>query len=340
MKIFALFFICHVVSPAQHLISSIIFAISGAPDVPEFVTVGILDDIPVGYCDSNKIQLEPRTTWMKNVFRDYPNHQSWLSEKCKKNNIEFISTVRSLMERFNQSEGVHIFQRTIGCSWDDNSETISAFVQFGYDGEDLISFDLGTLTWIAPIPHTVITKLNWDTNGQEKFFWTNTFKDDCRHLFNLYLGYGNSSLQTPVLPSLFLLQKTPTSPVSCHATGFYPNKAVIFWSRDGEKIHENVDPFESLPNNDGTFQMTVNLNILSLTSEDWSRINCIFQFSNFQENISFALDKAIIKTNYVSAGGFLGIFVVPATGASFLLLAVCVFQTKIRKWLYERQQTT
>uniref|UniRef100_A0A3B4X7Q8 Ig-like domain-containing protein n=1 Tax=Seriola lalandi dorsalis TaxID=1841481 RepID=A0A3B4X7Q8_SERLL len=60
---------------------------------------------------------------------------------------------------------------------------------------------------------------------------------------------------SPELPSVSLLQKTPSSPVSCHATGFYPHRAVMFWRKDGEDLHEDVDQGEILPNNDETFQM-------------------------------------------------------------------------------------
>ncbi|KAG7224309.1 hypothetical protein INR49_000552, partial [Caranx melampygus] len=85
--------------------------------------------------------------------------------------------------------------------------------------------------------------------------------------------------QSGVRPSVSLLQKTTSFPVSCHATGFYPHRALMYWTKDGEELHEDVDQGEILPNHDGTFQMTVDLNISSVKAEDWRRYDCVFQLS-------------------------------------------------------------
>lgn len=91
-----------------------------------------------------------------------------------------------------------------------------------------------------------------------------------------------------------LLQKTSSSPVSCHATGFYPEKADLFWRKDGEEIHENVDKGEILPNNDGTFQMSVDLS--PAAAEDWSKYECVFQLRG-EEDVVHQLDRSSIRTN-------------------------------------------
>ncbi|XP_026012966.1 major histocompatibility complex class I-related gene protein-like, partial [Astatotilapia calliptera] len=100
---------------------------------------------------------------------------------------------------------------------------------------------------------------------------------------------------SPVLPSVSLLQKTPSSPVTCHATGFYPDKAMMFWKKDGVEIHEGVDLGDILPNNDWTFQMSADLNVSSVTPEDWSRYDCVFQLSGVENIIQ--LDKTVTRTN-------------------------------------------
>uniref|UniRef100_A0A3B5R4S8 Ig-like domain-containing protein n=1 Tax=Xiphophorus maculatus TaxID=8083 RepID=A0A3B5R4S8_XIPMA len=82
-----------------------------------------------------------------------------------------------------------------------------------------------------------------------------------------------------VLPSVFLLQKSPDSPVSCSATGFYPNKAAMFWRKDGEEIQDGVDKTEILCNQDNTFQMRTDINVSSVNPEDWERYECVCHFS-------------------------------------------------------------
>ncbi|XP_030267511.1 major histocompatibility complex class I-related gene protein-like, partial [Sparus aurata] len=97
--------------------------------------------------------------------------------------------------------------------------------------------------------------------------------------------------------SVSLLQKTPSSPVSCLATGFYPHRASLVWRKDGEELHEEVDHGEILPNHDGTFQMSVDLNLSSVTPEDWTRYDCVFQLSGVNEDIITKLEKDRIRTN-------------------------------------------
>uniref|UniRef100_A0A3B4U307 Ig-like domain-containing protein n=1 Tax=Seriola dumerili TaxID=41447 RepID=A0A3B4U307_SERDU len=113
---------------------------------------------------------------------------------------------------------------------------------------------------------------------------------------------GLVAFRSPELPSVSLLQKTPSSPVSCHATGFFPHRAVMFWRKDGEELHEDVDQGEILPNPDGSFQMRVDLNISSVTPEDWRRYDCVFQLSGVREDVVTRLDKAEIRTNWGNIG--------------------------------------
>ena len=103
---------------------------------------------------------------------------------------------------------------------------------------------------------------------------------------------------SPELPSVSLLQKTPSSPVSCLATGFYPHRASLVWRKDGEELHEEVDHGEILPNHDGTFQMSVDLDVSSVTPEDWSRYDCVFQLDGVTEDIVTKLEKDRIRSNW------------------------------------------
>ncbi|XP_039463533.1 HLA class I histocompatibility antigen, alpha chain F-like [Oreochromis aureus] len=71
----------------------------------------------------------------------------------------------------------------------------------------------------------------------------------------------------------------------------------MYWRKDGEEIHEGVDQREILPNNDGTFQMSVDLKLLSVTLEEWQRYDCVFQLSGVSSDIITKLDKTVIRTN-------------------------------------------
>lgn len=64
------------------------------------------------------------------------------------------------------------------------------------------------------------------------------------------------------------------------------------------ELHEGVEKGEILTNNDGNFQMSVDLDFSSVTSEDWKRYDCVFQLSGLNEDIVTKLDKNAIKTNW------------------------------------------
>ena len=76
----------------------------------------------------------------------------------------------------------------------------------------------------------------------------------------------------------------------------------MFWTKDGEELHEDVDQGEILPNHDGSFQMSVDLDVSSVKAEDWRRYDCVFQFSGVKDDIVTKLDKAHIRTNSGKAG--------------------------------------
>ncbi|KAM8766202.1 major histocompatibility complex class I-related gene protein-like [Acanthopagrus schlegelii] len=206
--------------------------------------------------------------------------------------------MRSWMHLLNQTGGVYILQRISGCEWDEETGEVVGSMVFGYDGEDFLSLDMKTLTWTALKPQAVTAKLRWNADTARINHYNNYLTEVCPDWLKKYLAYGRSFLLRTELPSVSLLQKTPSSPVSCLATGFYPHRASLVWRKDGEELHEEVDHGEILPNHDGTFQMSVDLNLSSVTPENWTRYDCVFQLSGVKEEIITRLEKDRIRTNW------------------------------------------
>uniref|UniRef100_A0A3Q3E565 Ig-like domain-containing protein n=1 Tax=Labrus bergylta TaxID=56723 RepID=A0A3Q3E565_9LABR len=270
----------HDTTAEMHSLKYFLTVSSEVPNFPEFVAVGMVDDIQICCYDSNTKRAEPKQDWMNNVTED---------------NQLFKVRLDTFKRRFNQTGGVHIVQMMEGCEWDDETGDVNGYDQHGYDGEDFIVLDTKTWTWVAAQQQAVVIKQEWDKDKARIEDLKNYLTNECPDWLKKFVNYGRSSLMRTDLPTVSLLQKTPSSRVTCHATGFYPNRAMMFWRKDGEELHEDVDNGEILPNHDGSFQISADL---QLPSDDWGKYDCVFQLSGVKEDIVTKLDKREIKTNY------------------------------------------
>ncbi|KAK5854521.1 hypothetical protein PBY51_004708 [Eleginops maclovinus] len=249
--------------------------------------------------------------------------------------VQTFKEALDIIHSFNQTGGVHVVQLMNGCEWDDETDEDKSFGQFGYNGEEFISLDLERGTWNALKPVAVNIKHMLEQKKPLIPLYKYYLTQECTEWLKKYVNYGRSSLLRTDLPSVSLLQKSPSSPVGCHATAFYPDRAVMFWRKDGEELHENVEHGEMLPNHDGSFQMSVDLNISSFPAEDWKKYQCVFHHSG-GEHIVTVLDPAEIRTNndttgITSAEGDLSYIYIIAAVAALALIAVIGFVAYKRK---------
>uniref|UniRef100_A0A4W6G6G2 Ig-like domain-containing protein n=1 Tax=Lates calcarifer TaxID=8187 RepID=A0A4W6G6G2_LATCA len=256
----------------KHSLTFFITESSGLQTFPEFVVFSEMDGVHLSYCDSNKKKPDLRQVWVKKLVEDDPESFIWFTQGCAvyQRRLKFESD--SLKQHVNQTGG-KLLQRII--------PEVDGYRNSSCDGEDFITFDLKTETWIILTPQALITKTEWDRNQMYNRLLKDYLTITCPDWLKKVVNYGRK------LPSVSLLQKTPSSPVSCHATGFYPDRAMMFWRKDGEELHEDVDRGEILPNHDGTFQMRADLNISSVSPEDWRRYDCVFHGSNMSFSIQW-----------------------------------------------------
>ncbi|KAM4550809.1 major histocompatibility complex class I-related gene protein-like [Fundulus diaphanus] len=277
------------------------FFVTGSSELSNFSKLEAylaIDEDSVIFCDSISKILKLNYDWLEAYFHDKPVITEWRNQQCfKQLPNSFGGIIAVLKKEFNQPKGVHVLQLVFSCDWDPETQKTTAALKYGYNGEDLIALNFEPLAWIALQPQAIATAEAWNTDENRLSYSKTILTQRCPEWLKESLDKGKSTLLRTEYPSLSLLQKSPSSPVSCHATGFYPNRALMFWKKDGEEIHENVDHGEILPNNDGTFQMSVYLDISSISPEDWRRYDCVFQLHDKEEIIK--LDRAVIRTNRV-----------------------------------------
>uniref|UniRef100_A0A3Q2P8N0 Ig-like domain-containing protein n=1 Tax=Fundulus heteroclitus TaxID=8078 RepID=A0A3Q2P8N0_FUNHE len=309
----------HLPYALKHSLRYFLTATDGVPGFPEFISAATVDEVQVGYCDSNIKTVKPRQDWMRRLLEGDPEHLKWYYQKCLEEEHAFRAKINNFKQRLNLTQGPYILQRMNGCDWDNETGEIKGYNRYGFNGEDFLAVDLNNLTWTALKSQAVIIKLLWDDDKARLEYNKNYYNSECPVWLKNYGHQGRSFLQRTESPSVSLLQKTPSSVVSCHATGFYPDRAEIFWRKDGEEIHEGVEKGEILMNNDGTFQMSAELNISSIQPGGWRRYDCVFQLSGAGDDIIVTLDKSVIPSSPK-----IPVAVVAGCVAAFILLGVAV----------------
>ncbi|XP_016101562.1 major histocompatibility complex class I-related gene protein-like [Sinocyclocheilus grahami] len=261
MKFIIFFIYVHpFVYSESHTFTTLYTGINGhtIAGIPEFSAVTTLDGRQIDYYDSEIKELIPRQDWMK----EFASTDTWKQDTEIRQQVQQIykNNIHVLIERFNQSHGVHTYQRMYGCDWDDQTGASEGFNQYGYDGEDYVALDVKLLRYITPVQQGIITVLKWNNDRAQLELLRQYYQHECVHWSKHFLTLRNVDVERRA-PEVSLLQKDPSSPVECHATGFYPSAVTIIWLRNGQDHDEDVDLGELLPNVDGTFQKSSTLNI-------------------------------------------------------------------------------
>uniref|UniRef100_A0A4W5R8R5 Ig-like domain-containing protein n=1 Tax=Hucho hucho TaxID=62062 RepID=A0A4W5R8R5_9TELE len=308
-------------SLVTHTLKHFYSASSEVNNFPEFMVVGMVDDVEMVHYDSNIQKAVPEQDWTKQ-----PDAEYWEREKREffHSQQSFKEEVHILKEHFNQSGRVHILQYIYGCSQDDETGQTDGFGQLGYNGENFLEYDMRTLAWKSLKQQADFMRNEWNNDHGRLAFWKLYFSQTCIDCLKKQVVNGKNTLMRTVPPSVSLLQKTPSSPVTCQATGFYPSGAIVFWQKYGLDHHEDVDHGEILPNNDGTFQKSTHLKV---TPEEWNnnKYQCVVHFTGIKKDFYKVLTESEIQTNRVhSASIFFGVVVA-------LLLVVVVIGVVIWK---------
>ncbi|XP_035284140.1 BOLA class I histocompatibility antigen, alpha chain BL3-7-like isoform X5 [Anguilla anguilla] len=279
---------------ASHSLKYFYTGVTAGIDFPEFTALGLVDDEQITYYDSNIERMIPKTEWVKeNVGADYWDRET---RKALGTQQTFKADIGNLMRRFNQTQGVHTYQNMYGCEWDDETGATGGFDQYGYDGEDFLTYDLRNQRFIAPVQQAFITAVKWNNDPALLENLKQYFTQECVDWLKKYVSYGRSALERTVAPKVSLLQKDPSSPVTCHVTGFYPRGVMVIWQRNGKDLDEDVELGETVPNEDGTFQTTSHLTV---KPEDWKsqKYTCTVQHKSLKQDIVLPVKEENIKRN-------------------------------------------
>ncbi|XP_048037248.1 major histocompatibility complex class I-related gene protein-like isoform X2 [Megalobrama amblycephala] len=284
--------------------------------IPEFSAVTTLDDQQIDYYDSITMELIPKQDWMK----EFASKDMWKEDNDIRQYVQLVykNNIDVLMQRFNQSHGVHTYQRVYGCVWDDKTEVSQGFDLYAYDGKDFISLGVKERRYTESVPQASPTVQKWSDNKAQLGHLKLYYEHECVYWLIYFLKLRKAGFKRRA-PEVSLLQKHPSSPVECYATDFYPSGVTITWLKNGVDHNEDVEHGDTLINEDGTFQKSATL---YAPLDDWMTNQYVCEVEHMTETIRKILTDNEIKSNNRPTKGYfkpifcmMGVLIVLVIGA-------------------------
>ncbi|XP_066064138.1 class I histocompatibility antigen, F10 alpha chain-like [Chamaea fasciata] len=238
------------------------------PGVPQFMSVGFVDGIPITRYDSEWGQVVPLTQWMKDGAE--PGYWDRETQTGVQNQHWYATNLEILRDRYNQSRGLHTWLRVSGCDLMSDG-SVHGSSHYGYDGRDFISFDLGSGRFVAADSGAEITRRRWEQDGTEAERLTNYLENICPEWLQKYVGYGQKELERKEPPDVHVSGKEEhgTLILSCHAYGFYPKTIAVNWMKGEEMWDQETEWGGIVPNSDGTFHTWARIEVLPQEREQY-----------------------------------------------------------------------
>ncbi|XP_067834383.1 major histocompatibility complex class I-related gene protein-like [Heptranchias perlo] len=180
------------VSPESHSLRYYYITMLGGAEFPEFIHVGILDDMQITYYDSVIQKDIPRQPWMNRTLGgDYWDQETKrLIDRQKLS----LANVKIATRRTNSSNrGLNFLQYTSGCVLNDDG-VVSGVRQYAFNGRDLISFNLEHAVWVSASPAALITKNKWNKNKADNQYKKYYTQETCVKWLKKYLGYSAQAM--------------------------------------------------------------------------------------------------------------------------------------------------
>ncbi|XP_048059156.1 zinc-alpha-2-glycoprotein-like [Megalobrama amblycephala] len=283
-----------------------------ADTFPEFSAVVVANGGQVKhFSDEERVWVRDGQTvfdWT-NTPEDPPDSRDW-----------FIHQLKMLSDCTNsQCSELHVLQRIIGCELEklpDGTVNLTVFDEYGFDGEDFISFNSDTMKWIDKNPKAKETKEKWDhQTGRNQFIkyylWT------CKDWISKFQNTENCSPDVHVSARKAAADDSKLV-LTCLATGFYPRDVQMNIRLNRNILLEHQTSSGIRPNNDETFQMRISVKI---DRNHEGSYDCLLIHSSLTEPASVKWDEKCIDCNMSRWHIITG---VAATVVLFLILFCCL----------------
>ncbi|XP_048015330.1 major histocompatibility complex class I-related gene protein-like isoform X2 [Megalobrama amblycephala] len=232
----------------------------GKTQFPQFSSTTFLDDITVGYYDSETYFARGNTTNEEDVMNSH--YIKGISDYM------YNSFLRrsDLLRQDRQNDNLEVYQTLVLCELLDLDKPGQMIIRDAAKGSttDELCYFNNTFTYKVILN---ITQDELKPHLEEfKQEVENTFYPVCINTLKKYFKKREDQINRKVKPRVRLIQKANSDSggfrVSCLATGFYPRHINLTLFRDGQPVSDHeITGGDLLPNGDGTYQMRKSLEI-------------------------------------------------------------------------------
>ncbi|XP_063794287.1 class I histocompatibility antigen, F10 alpha chain-like isoform X2 [Pseudophryne corroboree] len=293
-------------------------AVSGkGSGLPEYSSVGYVDDQQIAHYNSDSRVTRPVAQWMNNEGSEYWEGET---QKGKGREAVFRHNVRTAMSRFNQTGGLHSYQGMYGCELGDDGST-TGYDQDGYDGRDFLHLD--TKSWIyIPIMHEAqISTQRWNSPDVRvgeihRIYLQNT----CIESLKRFITYGREDLEKRVRPQVKVTghRSGEVTKLHCQVYGFHPRAVDVKWMRNGRDEVPSDEAKKILPHPDGTYQTRVSVEVFLRDEDTYS---CYVDHSSLEEPLTVLWDPNENRTSHIGIiGGVVAVLLVLAIAVIGIIL--------------------
>ncbi|XP_026101478.1 major histocompatibility complex class I-related gene protein-like [Carassius auratus] len=247
-------------SYGSHSLSLLSTYIQGITEFPKFSYITTLDDITVGYYNSEIYIPKGNMTNEDDVIES--GYIKGISDYMYKS----FMRRSALLKNYSQTESLCVYQTVVVCELlelDNPGKMIIKDAAGGCTTDELSYFNnIFTYTVTVNVTQEVL-KPHLEESKQE---FAKIFYPICITTLRNYLKKRGGQVNRRITPNFRLTKKTNSdsgrSRVSCLASGFYPRHINLILFRDGQPVSDHeITGGDLLPNADGTYQMRKSLEI-------------------------------------------------------------------------------
>ncbi|XP_070593109.1 major histocompatibility complex class I-related gene protein-like [Erythrolamprus reginae] len=290
---------------------------NSSQDRAQYIAVVYVDDQLAARFDTTTRRMLPQVAWLHNVKEEDSHFWNTTSQIVNSMELKFRNDLHFLHN--NSIRGFHSWQNVLGCKLSDKGQK-QGICQYGYDGEDFISLDQKTVSWITHSVPAQKIKRRLKNMTLLAHRMNHCLENDCIELLRKCVTYGKDSLlrkEPPVAELTCRIQKLVT--LVCRVYGFYPKEVNVTWRKDGEVWKKNISWAGIFPNSNGTYHTWLSIEIDPEEKRDHYR--CYVEHAGLPEPLIVA---------WVESASILGILtavmvpVVALTGVVIFYIAKCV----------------